>query len=100
MKKPDYMILVCNSYRVAGDAQGYCNKQGAASLVQYLTEECGDRGIDAVVTTTACLSLCSQGPVVVIQPCNYWYGFVTEDKLDKILDALEAGEAVKEYLIA
>ncbi|MDR2139532.1 MAG: (2Fe-2S) ferredoxin domain-containing protein [Tannerella sp.] len=100
MKKPDYMILVCNSYRVAGDAQGYCNKQGAASLVQYLTEECSDRGIDAAVTTTACLSLCSQGPVVVIQPNNYWYGEVTEDKLDRILDALEAGEAVKEYLIA
>ncbi|MDR2764647.1 MAG: (2Fe-2S) ferredoxin domain-containing protein [Tannerella sp.] len=100
MKKPDYTILVCNSYRVAGDAQGYCNKQGATSLVQYLTEECSDRGIDAVVTTTACLSLCSQGPVVVIQPNNYWYGFVTEDKLDRILDALEAGEAVKEYLIA
>jgi len=101
MKKPAYMILVCNSYRVAGDAQGACNKQGATSLVGYITEECADRGIDAVVTTTACLSVCSQGPVVVIQPNNYWYGGVTgEDKIDEILDALESDSAVEEYLIA
>ncbi len=95
------MILVCNSYRVAGDAQGSCNKQGARSLVQYITEECADRGIDAVVTTTACLNVCSQGPVVVIQPNNYWYGGVTgEDKMDEILDALEEDSVVEEYLIA
>lgn len=101
MKKPAYMILVCNSYRVAGDAQGACNKQGATSLVRYITEECADRGIDAVVTTTACLSVCSQGPVVVIQPNNYWYGGVTgEDIIDEILDALEGNSAVEEYLIA
>ncbi|MDR1722365.1 MAG: (2Fe-2S) ferredoxin domain-containing protein [Tannerella sp.] len=100
MKKPDYMILVCNSYRVAGDAQGACNKQGATSLVQYITEECADRGIDAVVTTTACLSVCSQGPIMVVQPNNYWYGGVNKDKIDDILDALENGEAKTEYLIA
>ncbi|MDR0733871.1 MAG: (2Fe-2S) ferredoxin domain-containing protein [Dysgonamonadaceae bacterium] len=99
MKKPDFMILVCNSYRVAGDAQGACNKQGAASLVQYITEECADRGIDAVVTTTACLSVCSQGPIVVVQPNNYWYGGIDKDKVDEILDALEDGKAVEDYLI-
>lgn len=100
MKKPDYTILVCNSYRVAGDAQGFCNKQGAVSLLQYIVEECADRSINAVVTTTACLSVCSQGPIVVIQPNNYWYGGVTKDKVDEILDALEEGRPVKEYLIA
>lgn len=94
------MILVCNSYRVAGDAQGYCNKQGATSFLQLISEGCSDRGLDAVVTTTACLSVCSQGPIVVIQPNNYWYGGVNEDKLEEILDALEEGKAVEEYLIA
>jgi (2Fe-2S) ferredoxin len=67
--------------------------------VQYITEECADRGIDAVVTTTACLSVCSQGPIVVVQPCNYWYGGVDKGKVDEILDALEEGNAVEDYLI-
>ncbi len=101
MKKPDYLFLVCNSYRVAGDSQGACNKKGAAQFVQYIAEEAADRGLDAVVTTTACLNVCSQGPVVVVQPNNFWYGKVeSEEVIDEILDALEEGEAAEDYLIS
>ena len=101
MKKPDFLILLCNSYRVAGDAQGACNKKGATNLLQYVSEEAADRGLDVAVTTTACLNVCSQGPVMVIQPNNYWYGGVqSEEVIDEILDALEEGEAVDKYLIS
>ncbi|WP_163716936.1 (2Fe-2S) ferredoxin domain-containing protein [Mangrovibacterium lignilyticum] len=100
MKKPEYHILVCNSYRVAGDAKGYCNKNGAADLIQYISEECNDRGLDVAVSSTACLNVCSQGPVMVIQPNNLWYGGITEERIDEILDALEEGESVEEYLIS
>lgn len=101
MQKPEYLILFCNSYRVAGDAQGACNKKGATDLLQYTTEEAADRGIDAVCTTTACLNVCAQGPIMVIQPNNLWYGKVdSEEVIDEILDALEEGETAEEYLIA
>lgn len=100
MKKPDYHILICNSYRVAGDAKGYCNKNGGAEFIQYVTEECADRGIDAAVSSTACLNVCSQGPVMVIHPNNFWYGAITTEKIDEILDALEEGNAVEAYLIS
>lgn len=100
MKKPEYQILVCNSYRVAGDAKGYCNKNGATDFIPYIMEECADRGLDVAITSTACLNVCSQGPVMVIQPQNLWYGGITEERIDEILDALEDGESVEEYLIA
>ncbi len=100
MKKPDFMILVCNSYRVAGDAQGACNKKNATALLQYITEGCSDRDLDAVVTTTACLNVCTKGPVMVIQPNNYWYGEITEDKIDEILDALAENNAIDKYIIS
>lgn len=100
MKKPDYMILVCNSYRVASDAKGACSKKNAIGLLQYITEGCSDRNIDAVVTTSACLNVCTQGPIMVIQPSNYWYGEVNEDKIDTILDALAENKAINEYLIS
>lgn len=99
MKKPDFHILVCNSYRVAGDAKGFCNKSGASDLVQYIMEECSDRGLDVAVSTTGCLNVCSQGPIMVVHPNNYWYGGVTEERIDEILDALEEGNAVEEYII-
>ena len=101
MKKPAYHILVCNSYRVAGDAQGACNKKGAAGLLQYISEEASDRGLDVAVSTTACLNVCSQGPIMVVHPNNFWYGAVeSEEVIDEILDALENDEACTKYLIS
>ncbi|MFI3320666.1 MAG: (2Fe-2S) ferredoxin domain-containing protein [Rikenellaceae bacterium] len=101
MKKPQYQILVCNSYRVAGEAQGACNKMGAVNLLQYFAEEAADRGLDVAVSSTACLNLCSQGPIVVIQPNNEWYGKVVDtDVVDEILDALEEGVPCEKYLIS
>jgi (2Fe-2S) ferredoxin len=100
MKKPTFHILVCNSYRVSGDAQGACNKKNAASLIQYISEEAADRGLDVAVSSTACLNVCAQGPIVVVHPNNFWYGGVNEGVVDEILDALENGEAAEKYLIA
>lgn len=101
MKKPTYHILVCNSFRLAGDAIGACNKKGAPALLQYISEEAADRGLDVAVSTTGCLNVCSQGPVIVIHPNNYWYGGVeSEEIIDEILDALEEGEACEKYLIS
>ncbi len=101
MKKPDHLILLCNSYRVAGEAQGACNKKGAVDLLQYVSEEAADRGLDIAVSTTACLNVCAQGPIMVVQPADYWYGGVdSEEVIDEILDALEEGEAAEKYLIS
>jgi (2Fe-2S) ferredoxin len=63
-------------------------------------EECADRGLDAVVSTTGCLNVCSQGPVVVVHPQNLWYGKVDTDAVDEILDALEEGGVAEDYLIS
>lgn len=101
MKKPTYHILVCNSFRVAGDAQGACNKKGANGLIQYITEEATDRGLDVAVSSTGCLNICSEGPVIVIHPNNLWYGKVeNEAAIDEILDALEDGLPCEKYLIS
>ncbi len=100
MKKPKYHILVCNSFRLAGDAQGTCTKKGGAQFVQYITEGVSDRGLDAAVSTTGCLNVCAQGPIMVVHPNNFWYGGVTEDAIDEILDALENDELVQKYSIA
>lgn len=101
MKKPEYHILVCNSYRVAGDCKGVCNKKGAADLLQYITEEAADRGLDVAVSSTACLNVCEKGPIMVVHPNNDWYGGVeSTDVVDEILDAIEEGEPCEKYLIS
>jgi len=100
MKKPAYHILVCNSYRISGEAQGACNRKNAPALIQYMIESAADRGLDVVVSGTGCLNLCAQGPVMVIHPDNTWYGGITdESQMDEILDAIENGTTVDKYVI-
>ncbi len=101
MEKPKRQILVCASFRAAGEAQGVCHKKGAVGLLPYIEEELRDRGLDdTVVIATSCLKVCDRGPALVIQPENLWYGEIeTEEDVDAILDALESGEPAADYLL-
>jgi (2Fe-2S) ferredoxin len=99
MKKPDYHLLVCNSFRMNGTPQGTCNKKGAVDLLGYLENEIVDRGLNAQVSSTSCLKVCEKGPAMVIYPAGWWYHEVDEKKLGKILDALEENQPVTELLM-
>ena len=100
MDKPDYHIFVCASFRLSGAPQGTCGKKDAAGLLPYIEEEIIDRGLSAVVTSTGCMKLCEKGPAMVVYPGAWWYGEVTEEKIDEILDALEDGAPAESLLIA
>lgn len=97
MKSPEYHFFICNSYRVSGEPQGVCNKKGAIELLQYLETELLDRGMDGIVSSTGCLKVCPHGPVMVLYPHGKWFGEVTEEKIDAILDALDDGEDTAEW---
>ncbi|WP_461208577.1 (2Fe-2S) ferredoxin domain-containing protein [Desulfocurvus sp. DL9XJH121] len=100
MAIPERMILVCQSFRLGGEPKGLCNKQGSGDYLQYIEEEILDRGLDCQVVTTGCLKQCEVGPVMVIQPDNWWFkGVDGEEAIDAILDALEDGEPCADYLI-
>jgi (2Fe-2S) ferredoxin len=99
MAKPQYHILVCNSFRLSGEPQGVCNKKGAADLLQYLEEEIINRGLDAQVSSTGCLKVCDRGPAMVVYPAGWWFGQVTEEKIDEVLDALDNGEPPTDSLL-
>jgi (2Fe-2S) ferredoxin len=46
------------------------------------------------------LKQCENGPAMVVQPQNWWFGHVdSEEAIDAILDGLEGGEPAREYLI-
>ena len=101
MQKPTHHIFVCASFRVAGEAKGMCHKKNSASLLQYLEGELADRDMEDVrLSTTGCLNLCEQGPVLVVYPGGHWYGSVNEEKIDQILDALEQDQPVASLMMA
>lgn len=100
MAKPQYHILVCNSFRLSGEPQGVCNKKSAVDLLQYLEEEIITRGLDAQISSTGCLKVCDRGPAMVVYPAGWWFGAMTEEKIDEVLDALDEGaEPPEDYLL-
>jgi (2Fe-2S) ferredoxin len=101
MKKPERQILVCGSFRASGAPQGACHKKGSLGLLPYLESELADRGLAGVtVTATGCLNVCDRGPVMVVQPDNFWYGGIdSEGAIDDVLDGLESGVPVKGRLL-
>jgi (2Fe-2S) ferredoxin len=101
MEKPSKHILVCASFRAGGEPQGVCHKKGSIQLLPYLESELSDRDMEGVtVSVTGCLKACDRGPVMVIHPDNTWYGKIeSEQDVDQILDALEAGTVAEAYVL-
>ncbi|WP_310598774.1 (2Fe-2S) ferredoxin domain-containing protein [Desulfobulbus sp.] len=99
MAIPAQHILVCQSFRAKGDPKGICHRQ-TDGLLQYIEEEILDRGLDVQVIATGCLKQCEAGPVLVVQPENWWYrGVASTGAIDAILDGIEDGVPAAAYLI-
>jgi (2Fe-2S) ferredoxin len=101
MGKPKMHILVCASFRPTGELKGKCHRKGSVDFLPYLENEILDRGMeDVVVSGTCCLKMCDSGPILAVYPENTWYGGVeSEEAIDEILDAMEAGVRAERYLL-
>lgn len=101
MNKPKHHILVCSSSRINGQQKGFCLSKDSVRIIGRFLEEIADRELEdeIMVTNTGCLSLCTKGPIVIIYPEGIWYGGVTDDDVEDILDALENGETLERLAI-
>jgi (2Fe-2S) ferredoxin len=65
-------------------------------------EEIDERDLsgDVMVTNTGCFGICEKGPVVVVYPEGVWYGNVTEEDVETIVEQhLEGGSIVESLVI-
>jgi len=98
VNKPKYHILVCTSSRVNGTQKGFCHTKASVGIINNFMEEIEDRGLggEVMVSSTGCLALCEKGPVVVIHPDNIWYGGVTPDDVEEIMNEhIEGGKVLR-----
>lgn len=102
MNGPKYHIFVCTSCRINGTQKGLCSAKGSVNLVNRFMEEVEDRDLSGqvMVTNTGCFGVCDKGPVVVVYPEGVWYGRVTGDDVEKIMEQhIEGGKIVQELQI-
>ena len=97
MNKPERHIFVCTSSRPNGQQKGFCHTKDGVSVLGKFIEELEERGLsgEVMVSNTGCFGLCEQGPIVVVYPDNVWYGSVTPDDVEAIMEEhIEGGGIV------
>lgn len=102
MVTPKFHIFVCTSCRTNGTQKGFCHSKESVKIVEKFMEEIEDRDLssECMVTNTGCFGICSRGPIAVIYPEGTWYGGLTLEAVEEIMEKhIEGGEIVKEYQI-
>ena len=102
MNKPKHHIFVCTSSRANGQQKGFCHTKEGVAVVGKFIEELEERGLsgEIMVSNTGCFGLCEKGPIVVIYPDNVWYGSVTCDDVETIMEEhIEGGRIVAKLQI-
>ena len=97
MNKPERHIFVCTSSRPNGQQKGFCHTKDGVTVLGKFIEELEERGLsgEVMVSNTGCFGLCEQGPVVVVYPDNVWYGSVTPNDVEAIMEEhIEGGSIV------
>ncbi len=94
-------IFVCENVRPADDPRGCCSAKGSVEIRKKFKEEIKKRGLKGVVRAnmSGCLDQCAKGPAIVIYPEGVWYGGVTIDDVDEIIDSHIVGGKTVERLV-
>lgn len=102
MVNPKFHIFVCTSCRINGVQKGFCYSKDSVNILGRFLEEIEDRDLssDVMVTNTGCYGICDKGPIVLIYPEGIWYGNVTPDDVERIVELhIEGGIIVKDLVI-
>ncbi len=95
-------LFVCNNVRPEGAPKGSCARRGATEIHAKLKERLKERGLaeaEARACTASCLDACWVGPVIAVEPEHYFYGRVTLDDVEEIVEALAAGTRVERLVL-
>jgi (2Fe-2S) ferredoxin len=96
-------LFVCVNRRPDGSPKGSCAARGAVEIHDKLKSLLKERGLaelEARPCTASCLDTCWVGPVIAVEPDNYFYGRVTEADLEEIVAGLATGDRVERLVLA
>jgi len=103
MPPRDRFLFVCVNRRPDHAPKGSCAARGSEALFARLRDLLRERGLAATAAracSSSCLGLCESGPIVAVEPDHCFYGRVTREDLEEIVDALARGEHVERLLVA
>ncbi|TMA29039.1 MAG: (2Fe-2S) ferredoxin domain-containing protein [Deltaproteobacteria bacterium] len=91
-------LFVCLNEREPGNPKGDCTSKGSPLVLKKFKDALRARGLDDEIRANkaGCLDNCALGCSVVVYPEGIWYGRVTVDDVDEIVEKhLIAGAPVE-----
>ena len=95
-------LFICVNERTREDPRGCCSERGSLELAAAFKSKLYERGLKRIVRANkaGCLDQCAQGATVVVYPEGIWYGHVTVDDVDEIIEEhIIAGRPVQRLTI-
>ncbi|MEM7308310.1 MAG: (2Fe-2S) ferredoxin domain-containing protein [Planctomycetota bacterium] len=88
MAKFQHHVFICINGRDASDPRGCCASKGGADVAAAFKKKLYDRGLKRIVrpNKAGCLDQCARGVTLVVYPEGVWYGGVTVDDVDTIIE--------------
>lgn len=89
MSRFERHIFICTNVRPADNPKGCCASKGAEAIAAKFKEELHRRGLKGRVRANkaGCLDQCELGPSIVVYPEGVWYGGVTLDDVNEIIES-------------
>ena len=90
MAKFQRHLFICVNEREPDDPRGCCAARGGMEIAAAFKKALYSRGLKRIVrpNKAGCLDQCALGVTVVVYPEGVWYGHVTVDDVDEIVDTV------------
>lgn len=89
MKRFTKHIFVCENKRPDGHPKGCCADKGSVEIREHFKTRLKELGLNADIRANAsgCLDACEFGVSVVVYPEQVWYGGVTKNDVEEIIQS-------------
>jgi len=94
-------LFVCVNDRGPGHPRGCCAQKGSVDVAVAFKRGIHERGLKRVVRANkaGCLDQCERGTTVVVYPEGIWYGGVSVDDVEEIIESHVLGGVPVERLV-
>ena len=85
----DKHIFICTNQRADGHPKGCCRSKGGEEVRARFKQGLKERGLSLQMRANAagCLDACEYGVSAVVYPDAIWYGGITVDDVDEIIES-------------
>lgn len=88
MKRFEKHIFVCENKRPDGHPKGCCADKNGVEIRALFKKRLKELGLSPSIRSNAagCLDACEHGATIVVYPEQIWYGGVTLDDVEQIIE--------------